>query len=330
MTLDTMQAAYCTSYGKPDVIEIRSVDKPSAKPTEVLIKIYASSVTRADSFMRQGTPKFSRLFLGFKRPKHPVLGTGFSGEVVEVGDDVTLFKQGDFVFGEALFGSGTNTEYVAISESKLIQKKPESVSFEEAATLCDGVLTSYSFLKDIGQLKKGQRILINGASGSLGTAAVQLAKQMGAYVVAVCSTKNLAMVKGLGADEVIDYKTTDFTRLNHHFDIVYDTVGKSSYTLCKNVLTDKGKYLSPVLTLSLLWQSLLSSICYKKKAIFSATGMRPPEALSPLVRELRTMLVKKELSIVIDRTYRLNEIVRAHEYIDTGRKKGNVVISMME
>lgn len=328
MTLNTMKTAYCTAYGSPDVIDIRDLPKPIPKPNEILVKIVASSVTRADSLMRQGIPRFGRLFLGLFKPKNPGMGTGFAGKIVQVGADVTLFKIGDEVFGETIFGSGANAEFVAIEESKIVLKKPECISFKEASTICDGPLTSYSILKDIGELKKGQHVLINGASGSLGTAAVQIAKQMGADVVGVCSTNNITMVKALGADEVIDYKTTDFTRLNHRFDIVYDTVGKSSYRSSKSILKDEGQYLSPVLTLPLLWNSLLSSICYKKKAKFSATGMRPTDVLSPLVNQLKGMLINDELNIIIDKTFALNEISKAHEYIDTGRKRGNVVISM--
>ncbi len=328
MTTKTMLASYSTAYGSPNVLEIRSIEKPEPKPMELLVKIYASSVTTADSLMRQGKPKFGRLFLGITKPKFPVTGTGFSGEIVKTGKDVTLFTVGDQVFGETLFGTGSNTEYVSIDESKLILKKPESVSFEAAATICDGVLTSYSFLKDIGQLEKGQRILIHGASGSLGTAAVQIAKKMGAYVVGVCSGKNAEMVKTLGADEVIDYTKSDFTTLDHTFDMIYDTIGKSSYIKCKDLLTTSGKYLSPVLSLSMLWNSMYTALFSKKKALFSATGLRKQEELRPLLQEIRNMLVSRELLVVIDNVYNLHDIVKAHNYIETGRKRGNIVISM--
>lgn len=328
MITETMLASYSTAYGSPNVLEIRSIQKPKPKSTEVLVKVYASSVTAADSLMRQGKPKFGRLFLGLKKTKYPITGTGFSGEVVEVGSDVSLFKCGDFVFGETIFGLGSNTEYVCLKESKLILNKPDNLSFEMASTICDGPLTSYSFLKDIGQLKQGQHILINGASGSLGSAAVQLAKLMGAYVVGVCSGKNKTLVNTLGADEVIDYTTTDFTTLDHKFDLIYDTIGKSSYSQCKPILSEYGKYMSPVLSLNLLCQGIFTSIFSKHKALFSATGMRPVEDLTPLLNELNVFLKEGTLQILVDRTYALQEIVNAHEYVDTGRKKGNVVISM--
>lgn len=328
MTLLTMNAASCTGYGNPNVLEIKRIPIPKPQKTDLLIKVYASSVTAADSLMRQGKPKFSRLFLGFKKPKNPITGTGFSGEVVQVGKDVSRFKVGDFVFGESIFGGGSNTEYVCLPESNLVLHKPDRLTFNEAATLCDGFLTSYSFLKDIGQLKKGQWVLVNGASGSLGSAAVQLAKIMGANVIGVCSTKNIRVVNQLGADDVIDYTTSDFTKGDYRFDVIYDTVGKLSVSDCKNTLTEKGKYLTPVLSIQVLVQSLYSALFSKKKVLFSATGIRPVKELRPLVQELSDLFMQNKFRVLIDRLYPLQDISKAHAYVDKGHKIGNVVISM--
>lgn len=329
--LETMKAAYCSKYGDPEVIDVREIPKPtSPKSGEILIRIHSSSVTAADTFMRQGSPKFSRLFLGWSKPKHPVLGTGFSGEIVEIGECVKKFQVGDYVFGESIFGSGTNTEYICIKETALVLVKPKNVHHSEAATLTDGFLTSYSFLKDIGKLEKGQRILINGASGSLGLAAVQLSKLMGAYVVGVCSAKNALLVEELGADEVVDYKTEDFTQLNHSFDLIYDAVGKSSYGLCKPILDTNGKYLSPVLSPRLLVQSIYTSLFSKKKAVFSATGMRSVNELFPLLEELSVFLSQNKIGVVIDKVYGIEDVIQAHRYVDSGRKVGNVVVYMLD
>jgi len=326
MKLKTMKAVFCTAYGLPEVLEIRDCPVPQISNKEILVKVLASSSTSADSFMRQGKPKFTRLFLGWKKPKNSSMGTGFSGEIVELGNEVSSFHVGDQIFGETIFGFGTNAEYVKISESTLALSKPNELLHVECATICDGFLTSYSFLKDIGNLQKGQRILINGASGSLGSAAVQIAKYMGAYVVGVCSSKNKQMVLSLGADEIIDYNSIDFTKLNHSFDLVYDTVGKSSFLACKKILTKHGKYLSPVFNISLLIFGIYTRLFSKKKALFSATGLKPISMLRPKLKDLTQLLVQKEIQVFIDKVYPLKDIVKAHQYIDTGHKKGNVVI----
>jgi len=199
-----MQAIVCTKYGTPDVLKIKNLAKPVPKANEVLIKIEAASITTADSMMRSGSPWFGRLFIGLSKPKKPVTGTGFAGIIEAVGKEVSQFKVNDQVFGETSLGFGAHAEYICLSQNNLILHKPNNVSFDELAPMCDGALTSYSFLKDISELKKGHRILINGAAGSLGTAAVQIAHNIGAHVTGVCSASNREFVKSLGADEVID------------------------------------------------------------------------------------------------------------------------------
>ncbi len=321
-----MKASICTKYGGSEVLEIQEIDKPTPKNNEVLINIVASSVTAADSMMRKGSPYFGRLFIGLTKPKNPITGTGFSGVVVGIGTSVSKFKIGDAVFGESILGAGTNTEYVAVTEDGILAIKPENITDSEAAVVCDGALTSMSFLKDIAKIKKGQYVLINGASGSLGSAAVQIAKNFGAHVTGVSSTANIEMVKALGADEVIDYSKDNILSQGFQYDIIYDSVGKLSYSKSKNILSENGVFISPVLSVSLLLQVLTSSLFGSKKAKFSATGLRPASELTPLLMEVKSLMEKGKLKSIIDKTFNLNEVSLAHKYVDTGRKRGNVVL----
>lgn len=317
-----MKKAIYTSYGSPEVIKILETEKPLPKPNEALIKIKTSSVTRADTMMRAGTPKFGRLFLGLFKPKNTSLGTGFSGIIESVGSEVTQFKIGDEIFGEKLFSNGTNAEFLCIPEDSVIALKPTNISHQEAAPICDGFLTSYNFLKDIAKIQKEQHILINGASGSLGTAAVQIAKLMDATVTGVCSTKNIELVKSLGADFVIDYKKEDFTKNNNTYDVIYDSVGKTNYSKSKNALKSSGVFITPVLSLNVLWYSISNP----KRVKFAATGLKKTEELKRLFLELVDFFKQKRLKTVIDKTYNLSEIIEAHHYLETDRKVGNIVI----
>ncbi|MCH3882185.1 NAD(P)-dependent alcohol dehydrogenase [Tenacibaculum aquimarinum] len=317
-----MKTAIYTSYGSPEVIQILETEKPLPKSNEVLVQIKASSVTRADTMMRAGTPKFGRLFLGFFKPKNTSLGTGFSGIIESVGSEVTQFKIGDKIFGEKLFSNGTNTEFLCIAEDSIIALKPNNISHQWAAPVCDGFLTSYNFLKDIANIQQGQHILINGASGSLGTAAVQIAKIKGATVTGVCSTKNIELVKSLGVDFVIDHKNDDFTKNKNMYDFIYDSVGKTNYSKSKNALKSNGLFITPVLSLNVLYYS----ISHPKKVKFAATGLKQPEELKQLFLELVDFFEQKRLETVIDKTYNLSEIIEAHHYLETGRKVGNIVV----
>ncbi|WOD43549.1 NAD(P)-dependent alcohol dehydrogenase [Hwangdonia lutea] len=200
--------------------------------------------------------------------------------------------------------------------------KPNNITHVQAAPICDGFLTSYSFLKDIGNLKKEQHILINGASGSLGTAAIQLAKNIGATVTGVCSTKNVDLVKSIGADHVIDYKKHDFTKTGNFYDVIYDTVGKSTYRRCKKILYNEGVFITPVLSIGVLWHSII----VPTKVKFSATGIRKQNDLKGLLTELTTFFSQGKLNTIIDRTYKLENIVEAHKYIESGHKIGNIAI----
>lgn len=321
-----MKAIVCTKYGSPDVLQFQEVAKPVPKDNEVLVKVHATTVTAADTMMRKGTPFYARFFLGLTKPKNPIMGTGFAGEIDAVGKDVTQFKEGDQVFGETGVNFGANAEYVRVPADGVLTTMPANTTYQEAAPVCDGAITSMNFLKEIGHVQSGQKVLINGASGGLGTAAVQLAKHFGAEVTGVCSTKNVEMVKALGADAVVDYTKEDFTKTGQTYDIIYDTIGKSSFSHCKPALTAKGVYLSPVLKMPLLAQMLITSIAGSKKAKFSATGMRPASELRVLLQELKEMMEAGSLTTIMDTSYPLEQTAEAHRYVETGRKKGNVTI----
>ncbi len=327
MNTKKMKALTSTGYGSADVLHIEEYEKPTPKENEVLVKIHATPVTAADTMMRKGTPFYARFFLGFSKPKQPIPGTGFAGVVEAVGTQVELFKVGDPVFGETAFGFSAHAEYVCVPEDGVIQIKPSNMTFEEAAPVCDGPMTSLNFLRDMAKVQPGQKVLINGASGSLGMAAVQLAKHFGAEVYGVCSTSNLALVKSFGADHVIDYTSTDFTKNKNSYDIIYDTIGSSSFPKCKRALTKNGLYLSPVLNMPLLFQMIWTSMFGAKKALFAATGMRPVGELRMLLSELIQLIERGAIKSFIDKRYSLDQYAEAHNYVDTGHKKGNVVIS---
>ena len=322
----TMKATVLTQYGSPDYLQVREVSKPIPKDNEVLVKVVATTVTAADSMMRRANPWISRLFLGFFKPRKDITGTGFAGKVEAIGKSVSNFAVGDEVFGESGVNFGANAEFVAVAEDGVIMQKPVTLSFEEAATLCDGPMTSYNFLKNLGKIQPGHKVLIIGASGSLGTAAVQIAKYFGAEVTGVCSGKNAEMVLNLGANAVIDYTQTDFTQNGQQYDLIYDSIGKHSFGKCKKSLTKKGVYLSPVLKFGMLLDMLITSFSKNKKAVFSATGLMPAPELKVFMEEILDLIAQRKLKTIIDQRYPIEEISEAHRYVDTGHKKGNLVI----
>jgi NADPH:quinone reductase-like Zn-dependent oxidoreductase len=322
-----MKAMITTSYGSPEVFKVENVEKPVAKPNEILIRIHASSVTKADTMMRTGSPFIGRLFTGLSKPKHAIWGTGFAGVVEAIGSQVTQFKVGHQVFGESIDTMGTYAEYITIPENGIVAHLPDNLSFEEAAGMCDGGITSLNFLVNLGTIKAGQKVLINGASGSLGTAAIQIAKHFGAEVTGVCSSRNISLVKKLGADHVIDYTTQDFTSITNRYDLIYDTVGVRSFTECRPALTEQGLYLSPVLGMPLLGHMMVTSVVGKKKAKFSATGALPVQETKRLLDMLLEMIEAGKMRGILDRSYPLEQLADAHRYVDMGHKKGNVVLN---
>lgn len=326
---DNMQAIIQKDYGEADVLRLSEIDIPEPSADEVRVRIGASSVTAADTMMRRGTPWYGRLFIGLLKPKFPVPGTGFSGVVDKAGAAVTGFTVGDRVYGESVLGAGTNCEYVCVPEKAVIVHSPDNIADNKLAPVCDGMVTSYYFLFIAAGIPGRQRVLVNGAAGSLGSAAVQLAKIAGAHVTAVCSERNFELVRELGADVVIDYHNEDFTRSSASFDIVYDAVGKQTYRACKRVLTSSGMYLSPVLSLSLLWSMFWTKHAGNRRAIFAATGLLPEKQRREMLSEINGWIASGELRTVLEHRFALAEIAEAHRLIETGHRRGNVVLEMV-
>lgn len=322
-----MKAIVYTKYGSPEVLQLKDVEKPSPKSNEVLIRVYATTVTAADIMMRKGKPFIGRLYTGLKGPKRTIPGYEFAGEVIEVGSTVTLFKVRDKVFGGTTT-LGCYAEYVCVSEKDVLTTMPENISYEEAAPVNGSAITVMNFLKRLGNIHKDQQVLINGASGALGTYAVQIAKHFGADVTGVCSTNNLALITSLGADSVIDYTKDDFTKNGKKYDIIFDTVGKRSFSQCKNSLTKNGVYLSAVIDFRLFMQMIWTSLFGSKKAKSSATGMLPVQKRLEYFIELKELLRIAKIKTVIDDCYPLLQVAEAHRYVEKGHKKGNVVVTI--
>ncbi|NTV36184.1 MAG: NAD(P)-dependent alcohol dehydrogenase [Anaerolineaceae bacterium] len=316
-----MKAIVYTKFGPPEVLHLTEVRKPTPKDNEVLIKIYATTVVKEDPDMR-ASPGFN----GFLKPRNPILGQELAGEVEAVGKDVTRFKQGDQVYGIDAFGA--YAEYKCMSENGALAIKPANLSYENAASIPNGALTALPFLRDKGNIHSGQTVLIYGASGSVGIAAVQLARYYGAEVTGVCSTANLEWVRSLGADHVIDYTREDFTKNGKTYDIIFDTVGKRSFSECKGSLTDEGLYLSTVPTPATMLQVLLTSRSGGIKVKFAATGLRPASEKIKDLAFLSELVVAGKIKPVIDRRYPLAQMAEAHRYVAQGHKKGNVAITV--
>jgi NADPH:quinone reductase-like Zn-dependent oxidoreductase len=318
-----MKAIVYTKYGPPDVLQLKEVEKPTPKDNEVLIKIHASTVTPMDWRFRNGKTLIARFMTGLIKPKtsYHILGVEFSGEIEAVGRDVKRFKQGDQVYGGGP-PSGAHAEYVCIPEEK-VGIKPSNMTFEEAAGVTFAGTTALKFLREKGNIQEGQKVLINGASGGVGTFAVQLAKYFGADVTGVCSTSNLEMVQSLGVDKVIDYTKEDFTKTGRTYDIIFDAVGKRSFSQCKGSLNRGGIYLSTVATIPLLLQMLWTSKIGDKKAVFALLPFVPEDLIF-----LKDAIEAGKIRTVIDRTYPFSEIAEAHRYAEKGHAKGKVVITV--
>ena len=315
-----MKAIVYTKFGPPEVLQLQEVEKPSPKKNEVLIKIHATTVVKEDPDMR-ASPGFN----GFLKPRNPILGQELAGDIESIGKDVTRFKPGDQVFGFDMFGA--YAEYKCMPENGALAIKPANMSYEETVSVPNGALTALPFLRDKGNIQSGQNILIYGASGSVGTAAVQLAKYYETTVTGVCSTANLELVKSLGADQVIDYTREDFTNNGQTYDIIYDTVGKRTFAECKGSLTDDGTYLTTVPTPGIMLKALWPAKS-GKKVKFMAAGLRSASKKVKDLDFLRKLIEAEKFKAVIDRHYPLEEIAEAHRYVEKGHKKGNVVINV--
>jgi NADPH:quinone reductase-like Zn-dependent oxidoreductase len=316
-----MKAIVYKKFGPPEVLHLQEVEKPTPKDNEVLIKIVATTVVKEDPDMRASSG-----FNGFLKPRNPILGQELAGEIESVGRDVIRFKPGDQVFGFDMFGA--YAEYKCMPENGALAIKPSNISYEDAASVPNGALTALPFLRDKGEIQSGHTVLIYGASGSVGAAAVQLAKYYGADVTGVCSTANLEWVKSLGADRVIDYTQEDFTENGKAYDIIFDTVGKRSFSECKGSLTDKGIYLATVPTPVIMLQALWTARGGSKRVKFVAAGLRSAsEKIKDLVF-LTKLIEAGNLKPVIDRCYPLEQMAQAHRYVEQGHKKGNIVITV--
>ena len=324
-----MKAMVYTEYGPPEVLQLKEVEKPAPKGNEVLIKIYATAATSSDAnargfvFVPPGFRLLSRMVFGLRKPRKAIIGIDLAGEIESVGKDTKLFEEGDQVFGIDGGGLGAYAEYVCRPEEGALAIKPTNLTYEEAAAVPNGALTALFFLREKGDIQIGQKVLINGASGMIGTYAVQLAKYYGAEVTGVCSTTNLELVNSLGADEVVDYTKEDFTKRGEAYDVILDTVGNVSFSRCKSSLKQNGIYLAGTGGWSPLFQMLWTSMIGSKKVI---TGPAP-ERKEDLVF-LKELIEAGKMRPVIDRRYPLEETAEAHRYVDRGHKKGNVVITV--
>ena len=321
-----MKAAVHTRYGPPDVVQIADIPRPSTTDNDILVRVYATTVNRTDCGYRAAKPFIVRLFSGLRKPRATVLGNEFAGRVESVGSVVTSFEVGDRVFGYCEGSFGAHAEYLSIPHDSPIAIMPSNLSYEEAVPGTEGAHYALAFITR-GKISKGQHVLVNGATGAIGSAAVQLLKSVGADVTAVCHTENVALVKRLGADRVIDYATQDFTAGDDFYDVIIDAVGKSTFGRCKHLLKERGIYLSsdvgPYAQNLLL--ALLTPLLRGRRIVFPL-----PQQNAQIVAYLKELMETGKFTAVIDRRYSLDKIVEAYQYVESGRKVGNVVITVVE
>jgi NADPH:quinone reductase-like Zn-dependent oxidoreductase len=321
-----MQAAVRTRYGPPGVVRIVEVAKPTAGDHQVLVRVHATTVNRTDCGFRAAKPWIVRFFSGLIRPKVTVLGTEFAGVVEAVGPEVTSFKVGDDVFGFSEDRFGAHAEYLSIPEDAALATMPTGLTYEQVAPTTEGSHYALSFIRK-AKIQRGHQVLVNGATGAIGSAAVQILKSLGATVTAVCDTEHVELVRGLGADRVIDYTAEDFTKDEQRYDVVLDAVGKSSFGRCRRSLRPRGIYLSsdlgPLSQNPIL--ALVTPLLGGRKVMFPI----PPNHSREEVRYIKQTIESGAFRPVIDRRYRLDQIVEAYRYVETGRKIGNVVIDVV-
>jgi NADPH:quinone reductase-like Zn-dependent oxidoreductase len=314
-----MKAVVQDRYGPPEILHIEDVERPVPKDDEVLIRIRATTVTQTDTHLRVARPVFWRLLLGLRRPRRRILGVELAGEVEAVGRGVTEFSVGDDVFGTNWFGA--HAEFICLRESAALAHKPAAMSFDEAAAVCDGAMQALATLR-VANVQKGQRIVIYGASGSLGTAAVQLARNIGAHVTAVCSTRHVELVRSLGADEVVDYLAADFTRNGQTYDAIIDAVGKYSFRRGRRSLKPGGIYVATDGVRNLFWALWTWRIGDRRLKF--ASGRKTKQD----VVFIKELIETGKFRAVIDRRYPMEQVVEAHRYVETWHKAGNVVLTV--
>jgi NADPH:quinone reductase-like Zn-dependent oxidoreductase len=321
-----MKAAVYRRYGSPDVVAVSEMPAPRPRDDEILVRVRAATVGVVDGLARRGSPFYARVQFGPLRPRFPVLGSDFAGVVEAAGRSVTRFSAGDAVFGTVAPRFGAHAEYVCLPESGAVAPMPGTVSFAEAAALADA--TALCFLRDKAGVRPGQAVLINGASGAVGAAAVQLAVHFGASVTGVCSGPHAGLVRKLGAESVIDYTRTDFTRSGRRYDVIFDVAGKSSFLRCRRVLASGGVYLttapSPAIGVQMPWTARFGS----RRAVVAFTGLRDAALKRQDLLVLRDLVAKSALTAVIGARFPLERIAEAHARVDAGHKKGNIVVTM--
>ena len=322
-----MKAAIYTRFGPPEVLQIREIETPQPKENEVLIRIHATTVEKEDPAMRK-SPGLNGIF----KPKHRILGMELAGEIEAVGGAVSRFKPGDQVFGNTGLGLGSYAEYICLPEDGALAAKPQNLSFAEAAASTNGALTAIPFLRDKAQVGPGQSILINGASGTVGSAALQIAKYYGADVTAVCRTANLEAVQALGADRVVDYTQDDFIELcqreSRRFDVIFDVAGKTSFRRCLSILQPEGIYLATMPTPAIMVQILWTRFFGRRQVKFAATGLRAPAKKAVDLEQLRSIAEAGSFRPRIDCSFPFEQIADAHRHIESGRKNGTVLITL--
>ena len=322
MAGERMKAVVHDRYGPADVLRLEEVPRPVPKDDEVLIKIHATTVNRTDTALRAAEPFASRFITGLRRPKRKILGSELAGEIEAAGTAVTEFEAGDQVFGVNPWKFGTHAQFVCMRESASLARKPAGTTFEEAAAVCDGAILALGCLRPAG-LRKGKAILVYGASGSIGTAAVQLARYFDADVTAVCNTKNVEIVRSLGADKVIDYTREDFTKNGQTYDVIFDAVGKHSFRRCQGSLNRGGFYLATD-----LWQNLVLALWTSRIGDKRVVFPIPPRYTKKDVLFLKQLIETGKYRAVIDRCYPLEQVIEATRYVETGQKTGNVVLTV--
>ena len=319
-----MKTVFYTEYGGPEVLEIKDTPKPIPSDDEILVKVHAASVQQTDIRFRTGTPFLARVLAGLLKPKNPVLGCDYSGEVDAVGKNINDYLVGDLVYGALKERTGTQAEYIKIIRDEA-SIKPTNISHVEAASVGVAGTMALIALRDHAEIKSGQRVLVNGASGGIGSFAVQLAKYFGAEVTGVCSGANVDLVKSLGADHVIDYTVEDFTKKTEAYDIIFDAVRKKKYSECKNALTQRGIYVTTEFGPSIMIQMRLNSNPDGKR-MKGMMGKTDPKDMAFLTK----LIESGEIKPVIDRVYPLEKIAEAHQYVEKGHAKGRVIIRIVD